>query len=648
MIRKEFEELKQSGQLPSPAGVGMRILTLTQEEDCSLDELTGTLQADPALTGQILRLASTVQTAGAVPVGSLKEAAMRLGLRTVTSVALGFTLVAGNRKGGCDSFDYDAYWSKSLACALASQELSQRLGLATPAEAFTVAMLARIGSLCLAACHPAEYTAILARVAEDPQLNLRELENEAFNIDHCEVAQAMMAEWGMPAAFGDVAMFLEDETGDRELEGYSRELWRVVRDGAVIASLCTQGENPSQLLIEDLSNLRQRLEVMGVKLAEVCDTVLEQWVEWGETLELPTAELAERCAPEEVLSVLTKRQNKEKTEAVDSLDQNATGIRVLAVEDDPLSLRVLERLLTEAGHEVHTARNGREALATTLKVRPQVIVTDWEMPDIDGVELCRALRRSRFGRRIYMLILTGHDDDEQVLEAFDAGVDDYICKPFKPRLLMARLRAGIRLVKLQEQVERDQEIHKRNALAMARMNRQLKEAANTDFLTHLPNRRCAMENFSREWRQGLEMGTPLSVLMLDIDHFKSVNDDHGHDTGDVVLRETARILKTSVRRNDMAARMGGEEFLVICPGADLSEAAMIGERIRKRVESNIVHFGTFKRNVTVSIGAAENAEHVTDIDHLLRLSDEAVYVSKQNGRNQVNLSGDEGEQAKSA
>jgi two-component system, cell cycle response regulator len=640
MIRKEFDELKQTGQLPSPSGVGMRILTLTQEEECSLEELIATLQADPA--------ASTVQTAGAVPVASIKEAAMRLGLRTVTSVALGFTLVSGNRGGDCDAFDYDAYWSKSLACALAAQELSQRLGLATPAESFTVALLGRVGNLCLAACHPGEYAAILGRVAEDPRLKLKELENEAFNIDHCEVAQAMMADWGMPAAFGDVALFIEDETGDRELDGHARELWRVVRDGIVIASLCTQGANPSQLLLEDLASLRQRLEVMGVKLAEVCDSVLEQWVEWGEMLDLPTAELAARCAPEEVLGVLAKRPASGEEEAAEVLDQNATGIRVLAVEDDPLSLRVLERMLTEAGHEVHTARNGREALATTLKVRPQVIVTDWEMPDIDGVELCRALRRSRFGRRIYMLILTCHDDDEQVLEAFDAGVDDYICKPFKPRLLMARLQAGIRLVKLQEQVERDQEIHKRNALAMARMNRQLKEAANTDFLTHLPNRRCAMEHFNREWRQALEMGTPLSVLMLDIDLFKSVNDDHGHDTGDVVLRETARILKTSVRRNDMAARVGGEEFLVICPGADLSEAAMIGERIRKRVESNIVQFGSFKHNVTVSLGAAENAVDVTDIDHLLRLADEAVYVSKQKGRNQVNLGGVDPQQAKSA
>jgi diguanylate cyclase (GGDEF)-like protein len=650
-MRKEFEELKQSGQLPSPAGVGIRILTLTQEEECSLDELVATLQVDPALTGRILKLAASAQAASSMPVSSLKEAAMRLGLRTVTSVALGFSVISDDRPDACPAFDYELYWSASLACGLASQELSQRLGLATPAEAFTCALLSRIGQLALASCHPTEFSEILDQVQRDPGVNLRQLETDAFGIDHCEIAEAMMFEWGLPSAFGEVARSLEDENGDQKLDGYARELWRVIRDGAIIANLCMQGDSPSPALVEDLIQLRQRLEVMGVNLTEVCDAVLKQWVEWGAMLSLPTKELASKLSPTSVLGSLAKR--REEHQAVQQNERcnlQATGIRVLAVDDDPLSLRVLERLLKEAGHEVFTAKNGREALALTLKVRPQVVVTDWQMPDIDGLDFCRALRRSRFGRRIYVLLLTGNDNDEQILEAFEAGVDDYIVKPFKPRLFMARLRAGIRLVKLQEQVERDQAIHIKNATMMARMNRQLKEAANTDFLTHLPNRRCAMEQFQKEWRTALEVGSPLSVLMMDIDHFKTVNDTHGHDTGDAVLRETARVIKLAVRRNDTAARMGGEEFLVICPGADLGEAEMIGNRIRQRIEENVVRFGDFQRNVTISVGCAENLPGIMDIDHLLRLADEAVYVSKSSGRNRVTAATrpDPNKQAKSA
>jgi two-component system, cell cycle response regulator len=650
-MRKEFEELKQSGQLPSPAGVGIRILTLTQEEECSLDELVATLQVDPALTGRILKLAASAQAASSMPVSSLKEAAMRLGLRTVTSVALGFSVISDDRPDTCPAFDYDLYWSASLACGLASQELSQRLGLATPAEAFTCALLSRIGQLALASCHPTEFSSLLDQVQRDPSISLRQLETDAFGIDHCEIAEAMLFEWGLPSAFGEVARSLEDENGDQKLDGYARELWRVIRDAAIIASLCMQGDSPSAALVDDLIQLRQRLEIMGVNLTEVCDAVLKQWVEWGAMLSLPTKDLASKLSPASVLGSLAKRrEDHQALQQNERCNLRATGIRVLAVDDDPLSLRVLERLLKEAGHEVFTAKNGREALALTLKVRPQVVVTDWQMPDIDGLDFCRALRRSRFGRRIYLLLLTGNDNDEQILEAFEAGVDDYIVKPFKPRLFMARLRAGIRLVKLQEQVERDQAIHIKNATMMARMNRQLKEAANTDFLTHLPNRRCAMEQFQKEWRTALEVGSPLSVLMMDIDHFKTVNDGFGHDTGDAVLRETARVIKLAVRRNDTAARMGGEEFLVICPGADLSEAEMIGNRIRQRIEENVVRFGNFQRNVTISVGCAENLPGIQDIDHLLRLADEAVYVSKSSGRNRVSLASrpEPGQQAKSA
>ncbi len=659
-MRKQFEELKQSGQLPSPNGVGMRILTLTQEEDCSLDELVNTLQADPALTGRILKLASSAKASGGQGVKSLRDAAMRLGLRTVSSVALGFSLVSGNRNGACERFNYDRYWSGSFACGLAAQELSMRLGLAEAAEAFTCGLLARVGELALASCHLQDYADILDRCAADPELTLLELENEAFRINHAEVAESMFEEWGLPSVYGEVVMALSDPKAEEDLEGFAKEMFQVVRDAMTLSDLALKGDNPDAMLLEDLNLLRQRLEVHGIELKELCDDLVEQWIEWGAMLELPTEELVSSFRPTQMLDnpQLAKAEAKakdaveriaEQIDAADGDSSKSTGVRVLAVDDDPLSLRVLQRLLQDAGHEVHVARNGREALARTLKVRPQVVVTDWEMPDINGLDFCRALRRSKFGRRIYILILTGRATEDQVLEAFEAGTDDFVTKPLKPRLFMARLRAGIRLVKLQEQVERDQRLQNKTASMMARMNRQLKEAANTDFLTNLPNRRCAMEHFVKEWDQAERMGSPLSVLMLDIDHFKAVNDTYGHDTGDVVLRETARVLKASVRRHDIAARMGGEEFLVICPGADMEQAHLVAERIRKRIEENLIQFGDFNGSVTASIGVAENHEGVTDVDHLMRLSDEAVYASKQNGRNQVSLMGGDGnDQARSA
>lgn len=630
MFRKEFEELKATGQLPSPNGVGMRILCLTQEDDCSIDELIETMQADPALTGRILKLATSAAVSTGRPVASLSDAAMRLGLRTVSSVALGFTLVSGNRGGNCTRFDYDRYWSLSLARGIAASKLSRELGRSDPAEAFTCGLMASVGELALACTHPSEYASILERVETDPSANLKQLEGEAFRINHSEVAAALMADWGLPSYFQDVAMYMEDATGQESLEGEAIALNQLLVDGSIIARYCMAGRQAEPDLLEQLALLRRRLDASDIELSELCDEVVADWVEWGAMLELPTEDMAERMRAANLEQQLSDTGASEGA----AIEQ---PVRVLAVDDDPLSLRVLSRHLREAGHEVHTARNGREALAMTLKLRPQIIVTDWAMPDLDGLEFCKALRRSRFGKRIYVLLLTGNGDEDRVLQGFEAGVDDFITKPFNPRVLLARLRAGIRLVRLQEQVERDQEIHMKNAMQMTRLNRQLKEAANTDFLTKLPNRRCAMAHFERSWNHALETHTPLSVVMLDIDHFKRVNDNYGHDVGDVVLQETSRVLRQSLRRQDLAARMGGEEFLVICPGVGIDVACHIAERVRRNVEANIVEFGAFKRNVTVSVGAAQYEPGIADIDHLMRLSDEAVYSSKEGGRNRVTI-----------
>lgn len=628
MYRREFEELKASGQLPSPAGVGMKILTLTQQEDCSIDELIETLQVDPAMTGRVLKLATSAQSAGSRPITNIRDAAMRLGMRQLQSVALGFSLIASNREGLCSGFDYDRYWSRSLARSISATKLARESGDCDPADAFTTGLLASVGELALASTHPEEYSEILELVRADPSLVLRELEFERFRIDHGEVTASLLEDWGLPEHFAEAALGLEAETSD--LEGKAVALARTLREASSVADYCMDGKHSAQAVMHRLGELSERLGQDGAALIELCDEVVADWIEWGASLDLPTREFAER---------FDSQQLEARLQGKPIGDVDSTGVRILAVDDDPITLRILSRQMKDAGHTVEVAKNGREALAMTLRLRPQLIVTDWNMPDLNGLEFCRALRRSRFGRRIYVLLLTGNGDEERVLEGFEAGVDDYITKPFNPRVLLARMRAGIRLIKLQEQVERDQELQVKNSMQLTRLNRQLKEAANTDFLTKLPNRRCAMLHFERCWKQSEDNDAPLSAIMLDIDHFKAVNDNHGHDVGDAVLQETARTIRQALRRQDLAARIGGEEFLIICPGVNMARAQQIAERVRESVEQNHIRFADFDRGVTVSMGIAEKTPGVTDIDHLMRLADEAVYVSKQNGRNQVNVSG---------
>ncbi len=634
---KQFEELKATGQLPSPNGVGMRILMLTQSEDFALDDLVQTLSADPALTGRVIKLANSAQGGGQV--SNVRDAAVRLGVRSLTAIALGFSLVSNHKGGSCVGFDYAAFWSHSLARALAAQLVAKSLAVAVPIEAFTLGLLARVGELALASIHPEEYGGLLIRTRATPEFDVRRAENDLFGIDHGEVTECMLRDWGLP----DVLALAGGAAEPREHEDLSdldkrvRDLIDVVRDARILADLVLRSADPGPLLSEEGRSLRQRLSLRQISFEDLFDQLLADFNGWGTMLELATDAYTDGL----VASDLVRRMERRSSErvAADGEPADETPVRVLIVDDDPFSLKLVARLIGGAGHEIEVARNGREALSVTLRFRPQIIVTDWAMPDIDGLDFCRALRKTRFGRRIYVLLLTGLGDEDRVLEAFDAGVDDFVMKPFKPRLLLARLRAGVRLVRLQEQAERDRAIHVRNAATQARMNRQLKEAADTDYLTQLPNRRFAMEALAREWQRAQELSLELSVLMIDIDDFKRVNDVYGHETGDAVLRATAAVLRHSTRRMDVAARMGGEEFLVVCPGVSGAGALVLAERVRAAVEGQTIEHGAFKGGVTISIGTASCQADIRDPEQLLRQADAAVYRAKQLGRNRV-ASGD--------
>jgi diguanylate cyclase (GGDEF)-like protein len=236
---------------------------------------------------------------------------------------------------------------------------------------------------------------------------------------------------------------------------------------------------------------------------------------------------------------------------------------------------------------------------------------------------------------VYILILTGLEEDDKLVEAFEAGVDDYMVKPLKPRLLAARLRAGQRVVRLQQEIERDREEIRHFAAELAVTNRHLQEVALTDSLTGFPNRRYAMERVQQEWLAASRSKRPLSCMVIDIDRFKTINDSYGHDVGDNVLRQTAEALKSGLRAQDVMSRLGGDEFIVICPDSDLAAAAICGERMRKAVENLEIVSGSLKLRGSVSIGIAERDEGMADADALIKCADQSVYAAKQLGRNRL-------------
>ncbi len=305
--------------------------------------------------------------------------------------------------------------------------------------------------------------------------------------------------------------------------------------------------------------------------------------------------------------------------------------RVLVVDDSPIMLAVLVKHLTSAGYDVFQAADGNEALARIKKNGIQLVITDWEMPGMNGLELCQAIRANETIGFIFVIILTALGDKDCLLEAFNAGADDYLCKPFDRLELVARMRAGERMIVLEQGLtEKTLALQKVNA-QFAVLNEKLERMATTDELTGLANRRQAMAKLHEHW----DRDEPLCCIMVDIDHFKKFNDNHGHDAGDEVLRRTAASVRKSVPANNWVCRLGGEEFLVICPGIGLANATELAEHIRAAVESGSFTYASKELHVTCSLGVAARQPAMGHRDDLIRQADSALYEAKKNGRNQV-------------
>jgi len=298
---------------------------------------------------------------------------------------------------------------------------------------------------------------------------------------------------------------------------------------------------------------------------------------------------------------------------------------VLIAEDDPIFRRVLENWLKKWNYRVTSLENGLDAWSVLQqKDAPQMVVLDWMMPGLDGIELCRRIRGHEAGPYKYVLLLTAKGSKEDVVAGLEAGADDYLTKPFDVNELRARVRAGKRILELQS--------------ALLRVQNELQFQSAHDHLTGLWNRGAIMGLLHRETQRSVRIGKPLGVMMADLDHFKSINDTYGHPVGDVVLREVARRILASVRSYDYVGRYGGEEFLIVLAECSQSDLAVSAERMRSCVSKNPVETDAGPVAVTLSIGSvAGNATRgpVQSGEQLLRTADIALYCAKTNGRNRV-------------
>lgn len=298
-------------------------------------------------------------------------------------------------------------------------------------------------------------------------------------------------------------------------------------------------------------------------------------------------------------------------------------MRVLIADDDIISRAVVKALLLKWGYEVMEVGDGNQAWNILKdKDSPHLVLLDWMMPGMDGLELCRCLRQSGNNTYHYIILLTGRDSKEDIIGGLNAGADDYITKPFMPEELEVRLRVGKRILDLQQSLKEALEVQRYQA--------------QHDRLTGIFNHVEILNILEKELDRAGRQNGDLAVIMGDLDHFKKVNDTYGHIAGDAVLVEVAARMKNNIRLYDSAGRYGGEEFLLVLPGCTTDEVMIIAHRILESISKDPVMFNNIPIKVTISLGVAVHGTgDNTSTTELVQLADTALYKAKQNGRNRV-------------
>ncbi|MBE0469256.1 MAG: diguanylate cyclase [Methyloprofundus sp.] len=609
-----FQELKANIQLPTPSGIALAIMSLSQQEDSTIQQVASLVMSDPALSGRILSIVNSAAFGARRAVATVQDAAMMLGMQAVSNFALSFSLLDSHKQGKCSGFDYAIYWSQSLAMAVAIAAITSRERTVPSEEAFTLGLLADVGRLALASVWPEGYSECLQQAKGE---KLLQLEQARLSINHQAMSLMLLADWGLPPPFIEAIKlsFGKEKTDIARISRFSRQL----KFAHQIARYCLAGTAFQSELQADLEKEACHHAMDKTALINMLSEINQQWHALGKEINIKT----------------DVRLSLQATK--DESSSQVQGLDLLLVDDDPMMIARLSKQLTTAGHRVASCRDGESALSHVIEHKPSLLITDWHMQPMDGITLCKALRATELGKKLYIIMLTAAETEDDLVEAFSVGIDDYVTKPVSSRVLLSRLRAGTRIVQLQQEIEREQHDVQRYTAELIATNQRLESIAHTDMLTDLPNRRYGLERLEQELEETKRFQRPLSILMLDLDYFKAINDTLGHDAGDQVLIHVAKLLKRAIRAIDIPCRLGGEEFMVIATNTEGATAMLLAERIRRVIEKYQPTGLDLPAPVTVSIGVAGMRDQQLSSKELMVQADNALYRVKQGRRNGVQL-----------
>jgi two-component system cell cycle response regulator len=297
-------------------------------------------------------------------------------------------------------------------------------------------------------------------------------------------------------------------------------------------------------------------------------------------------------------------------------------MKILIVEDEFISRRMVKKFLVDAGYEIVEAEDGKSAWELFQNEPFHLVITDWLMPRLNGLELVKKIRESEHKSYTYIIMLTAKDDKDNIVFGLESGVDEYLTKPFNGRELVARVASGMRILRLEEQLKLAQQ--------------QMEILAMRDELTGLLNRRAIEEYAESEFNMTERKVRALSVILLDIDHFKNVNDRFGHKTGDYALQQVAKVLTSNLRNYDRVGRWGGEEFMLILPDTQLKDALAAAERVRIEISAMKISLEAGETfSIHISLGVACTTSQFSSLTKLIDAADQAMYLAKEAGRNRV-------------
>lgn len=487
----KFAQLRISGRLPAPKGIALQVIQLTQQPDASNQSIARLIGADPVFSARVLKAANVLFHDSPRPVATIADAVMVLGARGLRQLVLGISLIADYGNGPCKQFDYLNYWSHSLLTGIAAKHLTQYARLAASDEIFVVGLLGNIGQLALATAFSDEFGELLTHQGSKSVAELHKLERAKFGFDESELSEAMLAEMHFPAIFQRMARHYKQPDISNVIEA-TRE-WRllhVLHAASLLSDILLAAPSLRQDLILRLKLQAMRVVIDLETLCEIGDACVRDWQEWSTMLNFGN-KLNIKYFSE--LLQTTEDQSGGRLSPQGTGMADSYPLRVMVVEDDPETLKLLEAVLQEAGHNVKSARNGVEAMRMIKKHPPQLLITGRLMPEMDGMTLCSTLRLGGDSGNIQIIMLTDDEGSDSLVELFDAGVNDYLVKPVTPKILFARLRAAQRVIRLQDELAFDRQRlqHFSNELLVA--NQRLQQMELNYVASGLPTRRDAIE-----------------------------------------------------------------------------------------------------------------------------------------------------------